>query len=340
MHEESPDSSNNWLPRAAVARYDEVVPLKSAAANDVLACARLIENSGPTAAFAVDEFFHADVRNPNTRRAYRKAVTQFLAFVHVDVDCLAQITPAHVGRYFDQLTISVATKKLHLSALRHFFDRMVNRHVIVLNPALSVRGERSSVMGGKTVEIPPIEARQLLESIDVSNVVGLRDRLVIALLAFTAARVGAIVKITVGDVVSAGSHPTLNMQEKRGKAREIPVRQELSDFIADYALALGSVQKNEPLLRTAVGKTRRLTSSQMSAADVRTMLKRRLKDAQLPTHYSPHSFRVMVVTNLLSQGVSLEDVRFLAGHSDPRTTRLYDRRQQKVTRNLVERISV
>ena len=34
------------------------------------------------------------------------------------------------------------------------------------------------------------------------------------------------------------------------------------------------------------------------------------------------------------------NVQRLAGHSDPRTTRLYDRRDRKITRNVVERISV
>jgi len=42
----------------------------------------------------------------------------------------------------------------------------------------------------------------------------------------------------------------------------------------------------------------------------------------------------------LTQGVPLEDVQYLAGHADPRTTRFYDRRQKQVTRNIVERISV
>jgi hypothetical protein len=36
----------------------------------------------------------------------------------------------------------------------------------------------------------------------------------------------------------------------------------------------------------------------------------------------------------------LEDVQYLAGHADPRTTRIYDRRRRKVTRNIVERISI
>ncbi|MCA9047668.1 MAG: tyrosine-type recombinase/integrase [Planctomycetaceae bacterium] len=305
-----------------------------------LACTQVIQNSGASAGFAVDEFVHADVRNAHTRRAYRQAVNRFLGFVQPDVQTLAMITPAHVGRYFDQLTVSATTKKLHLSALRHFFDRMVNRHVMVLNPALSVRGERTSATEGKTIEMPPVEVRQLLNSIDVSHLVGLRDRLTIGLLAFTAARVGAIARLKIADVVMGQSSAVLQLQEKRGKRRSIPIRYELVEFINAYLIALQYRDPNDPLLRSAAGRTRQLTDSAMTAADVRCMLKRRLKDAELPTHYSPHSLRVMAVTDLLNQGVSLESVQFLAGHSDPRTTRLYDRRQQKVTRNLVERISV
>ena len=62
--------------------------------------------------------------------------------------------------------------------------------------------------------------------------------------------------------------------------------------------------------------------------------------AGLPSRLSPHSFRVATITDLLEQGVPLEDVQNLAGHADPRTTRLYDRRSKKVTRNIVERISI
>ena len=49
---------------------------------------------------------------------------------------------------------------------------------------------------------------------------------------------------------------------------------------------------------------------------------RRLKDGGLPEIISPDSFRVLVVTNLLSQNVPMEDVQYLAGHSNPQTTRL------------------
>lgn len=73
---------------------------------------------------------------------------------------------------------------------------------------------------------------------------------------------------------------------------------------------------------------------------MRQMLKRRLKDAGLPELFCPHSFRVTVVTDLLSQDVPLEDVQYLAGHSSATTTAIYDRRRRRVTCNIVERISI
>ena len=59
-----------------------------------------------------------------------------------------------------------------------------------------------------------------------------------------------------------------------------------------------------------------------------------------PSQLSPHSSSLTAITDLLTQGVPLEDVQYFAGHSSPRTTELYDRRQKKVTRNIVERISI
>ena len=94
------------------------------------------------------------------------------------------------------------------------------------------------------------------------------------------------------------------------------------------------------MFRSTLGKTKRLTDRPLTTKDVCRMVKRRLKDAGLPSRLSPHSFRVTGITDLLTQGVPLDDVQFLAGHSSPRTTKLYDRQQKKVTRNIVERLSI
>ena len=60
----------------------------------------------------------------------------------------------------------------------------------------------------------------------------------------------------------------------------------------------------------------------------------------LPALISVHGFRPMVITDLLNQGVPMEDVQSLAGLSDISTTQLYDRRSGSVSRSIVERISV
>ena len=68
------------------------------------------------------------------------------------------------------------------------------------------------------------------------------------------------------------------------------------------------------------------------------MVERRVKSAKLLIQISPHSFRVSTLTDLLESGFELSDVQQFAGHGDPRTTRLYDRRQKTITLNLVEQI--
>ena len=102
----------------------------------------------------------------------------------------------------------------------------------------------------------------------------------------------------------------------------------------------GNARKDTPLFRTAYKKTGQLTDNALYVVDVCRRVKRRLRDAGLPRVFSRRSFRVTTIPDLLEQGVPLEDVQRLAGHADPRTTRLYDRRQKKITRNIVERISI
>jgi integrase/recombinase XerD len=161
-------------------------------------------------------------------------------------------------------------------------------------------------------------------------------------LVYTAARVGAVAKLGMRDYFDAGDQYCLRFAEKGGKSRGIPVRHDLRQFLSGYVAAAGIVGSapEAPLFRSAIRRTGRLTDSGMTADDMSRMVKRRMRQAGLPSRLSPHSFRVATITDLLAQGVPLEDVQQLAGHADPRTTRLYDRRQRRVTRNIVERISI
>ncbi len=271
-----------------------------------------------------------------------REVRRFLGWCEEKGLELPSIMPGQVGQYLVDLGGSPAKRNLALSALRGFFDRLVERHAVVLNPAASVKGVKDQVIEGKTPEITVEQVRTLPASVDVSHVVGLRDRAILATLAYTACRAGAVAKLRLQDFQFDGSTFLLRFQEKGGKSREIPVRHDLEGFIRAYVEAahLTGQPKDSPLFRTSNARSRQLTETAMTSKLICLLVKRRLKDAGLPSRISPHSFRVTAITDLLKQGVPLEDVQYLAGHAEPRTTGLYDRRQEKVTRNIVERISI
>jgi integrase/recombinase XerD len=221
----------------------------------------IVRDAGPRAEFAWSEFFQGEIANAYTRKNYIHAVTKFLAWWQQKQLPLDRVSRGHVCEYLQQLDLAVPTKKLHLAALRRFFDRLVKRHVVFINPAATVRAEKYSADEGKTPEIKPRQVEALLRSItttfsakavdpvtgrltteDVQDAVGLRDRAILSVLVFTAARVGAVSKLTTKSVRHDGTQYTLRFAEKGGKAREIPVRHDLERILLEYLQATGITQ--------------------------------------------------------------------------------------------------
>ena len=97
-------------------------------------------------------------------------------------------------------------------------------------------------------------------------------------------------------------------------------------------------EPGSPLALAAWGKAGKLSRPPLLRTDAAGMLKRRLKQAGLPAHYSPHSFRATGITNFLENDSTLEAAQRVAGHADSWTTKLYDRRGQKVLLEDMERV--
>jgi integrase/recombinase XerD len=191
----------------------------------------MIAATGAAASFAWDEFFAGQIGNPNTRKAYLHAVTRFLAWCEAQATELVRITPGMVGRYFSQHPGSIPTQKLHMAAIRGLFDVLVQRHVVILNPALSVKTQRYSVTEGKTPAISVEQARALLASIELRRPVDYRDRALLATLIYTTVRVSAAAKLKRSDFVDEGMQYALRFSEKGGKSRIIPVRHDLQGYL-------------------------------------------------------------------------------------------------------------
>ena len=86
-----------------------------------------------------------------------------------------------------------------------------------------------------------------------------------------------------------------------------------------------------------------LTENPMARGDVYRMFRRRAKDAGIQTPIGCHSFRATGITAYLKNGGRLELAQQMAGHESARTTnnaRLYDRRDEEITLDEVERITI
>lgn len=288
------------------------------------------------------EFFAATIRNSNTREAYARAVRTFFQWCSDrGYTELHQLEPMTVAAYVEQLgqTQSKPTVKQHLAAVRMLFDWLVVGQVLPTNPASSVRGPTHVVKRGKTPVLSAEQARKLLDSIDTSSVIGLRDRAIISVMVYSFARVSAVVGMLCEDYYPEGKRWWLRLHEKGGKLHQVPAHHVIEEYLDQYLQAAGRGERRVPLFRT-VDRGGNLTADAMSRNDVFRMVKRRAKAAGISADTCCHTFRATGITAFLENGGTIENAQAIAAHESPRTTKLYDRTNDEITLDEIERIRI
>ena len=217
----------------------------------------LVAWSGERAAFRTVEFLTASIRNHHTRRAYHTAVRRFLAWCKARRLTLPELRSPDIAEYVEELSRSLAplSVKQHLAALKHWFDWLVTGHALESNPAQAVRGPRYSQEAGKTPVLEKDEAKALLASVDPSTVVGARDRALIAVMLFSYARVGAVLRMKVRDYRGAGTpRASFLLHEKNGKEHVVPAHHLAAEYLDAYLARAGIAEAPDaPLWQNAPG---------------------------------------------------------------------------------------
>jgi len=323
--------------RTAASAFDASNQVPALYAPDALAAKRAFE------------FFAVNIRNQNTRKAYARAAGDFATWCELHgIADVRRVQPVHVAAYIEGLQIAAPSVKQRLAGLRMLFDWLVIGQVIPTNPASSVRGPRHSVKKGKTPVLAAEEARALLDAIDTSTAIGLRDRALIGLMVYTFARVGAAIQMRVEDVYVQARRTWVRLHEKGGKEHEMPCHHNLEAWLHAYIEGIrlgdpegGSARNGQGFLfRAAEGRSGRLSDRPMSQADVFRMIGRRAEAAGIRTRIGCHSFRATGITEYLRNGGKLEIAQQMANHESARTTGLYDRRTDQVNLDEVERILI
>lgn len=308
-----------------------------------LAVPALIAQAGERAEKRFFEFFTANIRNPNTRRAYGRAVVDFCDWCDRCEIAFPQIEPILVAAYVETISqrLSSPSVKQHLAAIRMLFDWLVVGQILPMNPAAAVRGPKYVVKRGKTPVLEADEARALLDSIPGDSIAGLRDRALIGVMIYSFARVGAVCGMDVEDYYQIGKRTWFRLHEKGGKHHEVPAHHKAEEFVDAYIDAAGLTGKDNktPLFRTLDSK-RRLTARRLQTREVLAMIKRRAVQAGLPPSLTCHTFRATGITAYLANGGQLEHAREIAAHESPRTTMLYDRTGDHISLDEIERIVI
>ena len=208
----------------------------------------------------------------------------------------------HVAAYIEHLqkARSAPTAKLRLAALRHLFDWLVIGQIMPLNPAAAVRGPRHIVRRGKTPVLDPAEARQLIDAIDATTVIGLRDRALIGLMVYSFARIGAAIGMQVDDVYPQNRRLWVRLHEKGGKQHAMPCHHNLEAYLHEYIDGAGLAKEPKALLfQTYSRATGQLTGNPLPQANAYAMIQRRAKSGGITTRVGNHTFRATGVTAYL-----------------------------------------
>ena len=256
---------------------------------------------------------------------------------------LIDIEAVHIAAYIEQMTQEKApqTVKQRLAAIKAVFDFLVTGGVLTANPASAVRGPRYSTKKGKTPILLVDDAKALIRSIPTDNLPGLRDRAIIATMIYSFARVSATLGMDVKDVFPMHHRLWLRLAEKGGKHHEVPCHHSLEQYLREYIDAAGI--EEGPLFRTLRGRSGQLNEKRLHRTECLAMIKRRCRQAGMENAdlLCNHTFRGTGITAYLkNEDSKLEHAQQIAGHSDPKTTLLYDRRADEISLDEVEKIGI
>lgn len=286
------------------------------------------------------------VRSPSmdTRSGYARDLTQFLRFSDVGDGAwedLASLRPSHVSAWRDSLLHAGRTNTSigrKLSVVRSLFSYLRAYGYTGPNPADTAFVSAPPVpRDGKTVGLTAEDCRRLLDAAATDTPEGVRDRALLAVLAYTGCRVGEVCRLRIQDYKESGGHRVLEVRGKGGKERRVPLHPEaferLDIWLETTALHDGMGALFRPAM-TARGRGRDgFWERPLTRRAVQYLVERYVRRLGLDPHVTVHSLRVTALTTARERGADIVDLQDFAGHSDPRTTLMYIRNRDRLSRS-------
>ena len=122
----------------------------------------------------------------------------------------------------------------------------------------------------------------------------------------------------------------------------MPCHHKLEEYLNEYVKVAGlsDLPRKVPLFQTTRGRSGKLTGRRMSTVDAWRMVRIRAKSVGIASKIGNHSFRATGITNYLQNGGKIDTAQQMAGHESSRKTGLYDHRDDELSLDAIERISI
>lgn len=278
-----------------------------------------------------EEVWLAGQLSPHTRRAYKRDVAHFVRVMRIrSTEELRQVSRAAVVAWHNLMKdqgVKPRTIRRRLSALSSLFAHLVAHRAADANPVRDIKRPRVNRRHGTTRAFSSKEARKLLDAPDVT-LRGLRDRAILSVGLQAGARRAEIASLLVKDFHTNAGYKSLHLIRKGGEDLSLAINPQTSQRIDEYLAAAGhGIDPDGPLFRPVRrNKLERDPRRHLNPQSIDRILRKYVAKIGLGPGYSAHSMRATFITTALNNGASLEDVQRDVGHSDPSTTKLYDRR--------------
>ena len=208
-----------------------------------------------------------------------------------------------------------ATVARKLSSLKQFYEYLLKRKIVNENPFSSYSAPKISRYHPHYLS--PADIEKILNSIDLSNESGKRDKAIIELLYGSGLRISELAGLKPGDLeLEAGF---IRVTGKGNKQRLVPVGRFSKDAINSYL----NIQSDKPAFRPAQTLFHNRLGKPLSRTGLWKIIRKRVALAGISKTVSPHTFRHSFATHLLEGGADLRVVQEMLGHADISTTQIY-----------------
>ena len=274
----------------------------------------------------------ANIDNPNTRRAYRNDLGEFMTFVGISSpEELRVVTRAHILAWRKDLEhreLSGGTIRRKLAALSSLFEYLSDANAVTHNPVKGVRRPKVESYEGKTPALGDAQARHLLKLPAGDDLKGKRDRALLSLLLYHGLRREELSRLTVEDIHPRRGVPHLRVHGKGSKVRHIPLHPGTQELLTDYLEASSHAHEKSgalfrPIRNNRTGELDRTLTGDGIYKLVRGYAKK------LGIEIGVHALRATAATNALEHEADIAKVQEWLGHANIATTRLYDRRKSR-----------